>query len=313
MPRENRTTSDARPAQGVEVKPSRESATARDPSGRARRHHAPSAKGVLREVKRAARSIDTPEAEDRLRDAFGAMGAWAASKARRAANSRWTRWRVLTGAVMTLAAGFTVAALAAFSLAVSEPAWWGASGVDRVEAARVAEDVERGVSNALHLGRPLGEAWMVGIAQDDANAWIADRLPMWLANQGVRRPELLPEVRVAFDEGRIRIGFKRRDSERMATVSLRPRFDERGALWTPATGLSVGRLRLPSGMLRERGLDQVPDPYRESDGAKRAAATLSGEIPAPTELRLADGRVVRVTGVKVEEGRLVLTCVTVRR
>lgn len=314
MAREPRTTaSESRSAPGVEVKPPRAAvATVRAPGERARRHHAPTARGVLREVKRAARSIDTPEAEDRLRDAFRAMGAWVGAKAR--TMGRVPGWRRAIGALMTLAAAFTVAAIVAVAMALAEPAWWSRARVAGAQAALVAEEVERGVSNALHRGRPLGEPWMVAIEQNDANAWIADRLPMWLANQGVRRPEQFPEVRVAFDEGRIRIGFKRRDSERMATVSLRPRIDERdGTLWTPATGLSVGRLRLPSSLLRERGLEQVPEPYRDTEGAKTAAATLSGEIAAPSEVRLADGRLVRVTGVQVEEGRLVLTCVTVRR
>jgi hypothetical protein len=65
-------------------------------------------------------------------------------------------------------------------------------------------------------------------------------------------------------------------------------------------------------LLRERGLDYVPEPYRSDDGALLAASTLAGEVPAPSTVELADGRVVRVVDVRVEAERLLVTCVTVR-
>jgi hypothetical protein len=59
-------------------------------------------------------------------------------------------------------------------------------------------------------------------------------------------------------------------------------------------------------------LDYVPEPYRSDDGAILAASTLAGDVPAPSTVELADGRFVRVVEIRVEDARLLLTCVTVR-
>jgi hypothetical protein len=270
-----------------------------------------------------------PTHEDRLRAAFGAALDRVADapgrmirKARsprpdrnrddRPTSRRTIRaWRIVIGVVMLLAGGFTVVALAALALAGSEPKWWVDTGVAPNDAPRLAQEVERGVGNALHRGRPVGEPWTVAITQDEANAWIVDRLPRWLANQGVRNSEKLPEVRVAFLADSILLGFKPRGQDRTATLTISPRVEEE-ALWTPATGLRVGRMPLPASLLRERGLEYVPEPYRSDDGAILAASTLAGEVPAPSTVELADGRVVRVVDVRVEAERLLVTCVTVR-
>lgn len=259
-----------------------------------------------------------PSAEDRLREAFGvAIGAVTDAPGRavrrvgRSARGGVRAWRFVLGGLMLLAGGFTAAALIVLAMAGSQPRWWVETGIAPNDAPRLAAEVERGVGNALHRRRAVGEPWTVAITQDEANAWIVDRLPRWLANQGVRHAEKLPEVRVAFVEDAILVGFKPRGQERTATLTVSPRTED-GALWTPATGLKVGRMPLPAALLRERGLDYVPEPYRSDDGAILAASTLAGEVPAPSTVDLADGRTVRVEGIRVEEGRLLLTCVTVR-
>lgn len=260
------------------------------------------------------------DAEERLREAFEraiAGAKWAGRSARRVvfgrprASRAMRFWRAALGSVMTAAGLFTLLALGLLALAGSEPAWWTATGVAPQDAPRLAEEVERGVGNALHRGRDAATVWKVAITQDEANAWVVDRLPRWLANQGVRNAEKLPEVRVAFEEGRILLGFRPRGQERTATLTVTPYIAD-GGLWTPATGLMVGRLPLPAGLLRTRALEYVPEQYRSDDGAIQAAATLAGEIPAPSTVELADGRTVRVIEISVEPGRLLLTCETTR-
>jgi hypothetical protein len=264
-----------------------------------------------------------PTAEDRLRHAFGAGLGWltdlpakavrsfrqTGDKPQRRTNIRL--WRLVIGIAMLIAVGFVIVAVALLAMAGSQPRWWEETGVAPNDAPRLAEEVERGVGTALHRGRPDGQPWTVEITQDEANAWIVDRLPRWLANQGVRNAEKLPEIRVAFQGGTILVGLKPRGQERMATLSVSPRV-EAGEVWTPATGLRVGRMPLPASLLRERGLDYVPEPYRSDDGAILAASTLAGDVPAPSTVELADGRFVRVVEIRVEDARLLLTCVTVR-
>lgn len=277
----------------------------------------------MKPVRRPFAREAEPTAEDRLRYAFGAALAWLTDAPGRAVRGlRGNRertprrtnirlWRLVIGVAMLIAAGFTVLAMTLLAMAGTQPRWWVETGIAPNDAPRLAEEVERGVGTALHRGRPDGQAWTVAITQDEANAWIVDRLPRWLANQGVRNAEKLPEIRVAFQGETILVGLKPRGQERMATLEVSPRVEE-GELWTPATGLSVGRVPLPAGFLRERGLDYVPEPYRSDDGAILAASTLAGDVPAPSTVELADGRIVRVVEIRVEDARLLLTCVTVR-
>lgn len=227
-------------------------------------------------------------------------------------NSRWPI-RVITGLILFV----TVLALPYASMARSAPRWW--SEVSLVsEAARgpagaeAAQRLENAITTELHRGRRGGESWEFTLHESQANAWIAHRLPRWLAHRDPAVVKELPEVRVRFEPGRVLLGAQQGD--RVVGCALQVGLDDRGALRAKMRDARVGRAPLPGSLARSVARDAMPQRLREDPDAVRILeAVLTG---TPTEervtLRLEDGRRVRIVGVRVESGTLTIGCVTER-
>lgn len=193
-------------------------------------------------------------------------------------------------------------------LAGSRPAWWGELGFTHAERAKVAGAVDNGAWTLVTQVRPMSPGedkavsgpWSVSLSAADASAWLNEKLPQWLRAQ--ENPITLPrgaELRAAFEPGTVRLGLRvpSGEAERFIALSITPRIDEQG-LWLPATGASVGRLDLPSGLV-----------LSGDDPSPRLSAVLRGSEPAlrNATFRLPDGRSVRLLRVQAEQERVVLT------
>lgn len=224
-------------------------------------------------------------------------------------NSRWPI-RAITGLILFV----TVLALPYASLARSTPRWWSEaaadSGVSGGEEA--AQRLENAITTELHRGRRGGEAWEFTLHELQANAWIAHRLPRWLAHRDPGVVKELPEVRVRFEPGRVLLGALR--DGRVVGCALQIGLDDRGAMRARMRDARVGRAPLLGSLARSVARDAMPQRLRDDPDAVRILeAVLTG---TPTEervsLRLEDGRRVRIVGVRVESGTLTIGCVTER-
>lgn len=219
--------------------------------------------------------------------------------------------RLIVVALLVLIGVGTLAALGAYQLSATAPAWW--RTVDATDPATVAlaERTEQAVASALHRKRELGEPWTVAISAPQANAWMNVMLPRWLANRDVERPAWTSEVQLHFEDGHIAAGAMVTDArgrERYVTLQAEPIVDSGGAVWLRPAGATVGRLQAPLRWTFEE-LERRATP---ETGA--LVAGLMGREPVAPEasVELGDGRIVRVVGARVREGRLLVTCVTER-
>ncbi|MBL0921410.1 MAG: hypothetical protein IBJ10_04690 [Phycisphaerales bacterium] len=213
-----------------------------------------------------------------------------------------------------------ILAVVASSAAGREPAWWTLAAHDPATVGRLAERVENAVVSEIHRGREDGQEWSVALSPEQANAWIADRLPKWI-DHGAGKHTEKPEVRVWFERGAVLVAARLGDRQRIVTATLRPWIDDDGALWARLDGVAIGRLSAPGGAAwageRLAALAPADALGAEAPGAddQRLLAALSGRnalLDQPV-IDLEDGRRVRLAGVRVEEDRLGLTWVTERR
>jgi len=245
---------------------------------------------------------------------------------------------------MVLIALTSVALLSASFLASRAPAWWPVRSNPRTEAV-IAADLENAVVNQLHAARPMegpsegqklsesagqtegqptgwtSALWSVSLSESDANAWLAARLPKWLANQDdpIEWPAELSVVQSGFEEGRLQVGAQVLDGRQTRYVScqLRLWIDDRGRLWAPADWVRLGRLAVPAEWIVERAFGAAK-PISRTIGAahasQRVAAALRGEEPLLDNpvLKLADGRHVRLVRLLLKNGHVEITCRTER-
>ncbi len=255
--------------------------------------------------------------------------------------ARWaarSRGKITWGFVIAVCAA-AVAGLAVMTMADAEPRWWSGASVRSIEMADLARRVENGAITHItadHQGA-TDEAveWPVKLSDDGANAWLNLRLPVWLPRMtaeefvdvrsasgalverrpvgGVRWPESVDEVRVAFVDGRFRIGARVRTGEgtRVFGATLAPEVRGDGSLWMKATGVSIGRLSLPAGLVlgADGGAlrEHLPASLVDSAEGEAIFSKLAGEAPMFEDavIRLGDGRRVRLLSLEVASDSLV--------
>ncbi|MBL0928397.1 MAG: hypothetical protein IBJ11_12230 [Phycisphaerales bacterium] len=227
--------------------------------------------------------------------------------------ARVRRW--VGRGLLALVAAASLTVLPAWWLAGQRPGWWVSTDRSDPAAVATAEAVERGVMAALSGERAPGRAWTVEVTEGQLAAWLNVRLPRWLANRDVPWPDRVGAVCARIDEWGVTLGAEVRDGgtegrARVLGLSASPRV-EGGALRLARARVHVGRLPAPMSLAGGRVGALVRTALGE-EGAQRAGEILRGERPLaePAELRLEDGRRVRLLGVELRPGRALLTLTT---
>lgn len=216
-------------------------------------------------------------------------------------------------ALTTLGVLMALLAAVLFYGSRAAPAWWYRAGRLPADASERAAAMERGAVSLIHAARPDEPAWSVALEEADANAWLEHRLAGWLANRGSGPPGFVP--RVAFDDGRLRIGLGMERKRVMwmvfGVVFMAPAQDDPAGMpevWLSLEQAGVGRIPVPSVFVKQVALpvmDRAMAGWLASDDEERLRLRL------PT-LELSDGRRVRVLGVSVEAGRVTFDLITDR-
>jgi hypothetical protein len=244
--------------------------------------------------------------------------------------------RLLVAIGLSLISAVCLSAAALYALTKADPAGWSTLNSADPAVAQAAFALENAVINQAHAARPgnraepsrpwLSEPWTVSLSQHDANSWLAASLPRWLANQQppVRMPDELTGLQLRFTTGGISVAARVQNGSQshIIAASFEPELRADGSLWMPASWISIGRLPVPASWILGRIADQsrqanssIPESLLRLADSSTIIDSLQGRIPIvqTPEVRLADGRRVRLLKIEPREGEVWLTMQTVGR
>lgn len=198
----------------------------------------------------------------------------------------------------------------------------------------LAEHLERRLTEEVSRVRPDETPWAVRLGDAQLNAWLALRLPQWVAHMGEPLPA---ETQVRFLPDVIEIAVRPMASAGtslavpggIGVLRIRPEL-QGGAVSLRVVSAGVGGLALPGGAT-DLVLDVAESALRAfaaaspSDGESNPGTTAPvGEPPAPSVAEilrgrpvaarwpLGDGREVELLDLEVVSGEIIVQCVTRR-
>lgn len=228
---------------------------------------------------------------------------------------RVLRARALHYTALTLAALVTLAIGVGWWLAHQPPSWWEEVDTASAQIISTSRDVENWAITTMTKGHDPGERWAVTLTEDDANTWLAVRLPMWIASERGSWPESVHRVRVRFTKDRLVIGADIRepgvDRPRVVAAALSVEVGATGIAQATIEWTQLNRLKLPgaAGVARLRSWI---DHTSETDSlAAQAASLLRGDLTTDSlGWKLEDGRFITVHDIAFRDGEVRLTCST---
>jgi hypothetical protein len=248
----------------------------------------------------------------------------AARSRARATSRRRLAIRILLGLAAAALLLLAVLTVVLFVLTSRAPAWWAPPDPADPAAKDTAQAVENGITTILHQAHASGagangsgasEPWTVRLTDDEINAWLSVRLGSWLASRSDVSAADIPLVQVAAAADGLRIGIGLGRSRVLSAV-LAPEIAADGSLRVRAGDCAIGELAVPLSWIGriarqvQAGAsgtgDFDADALLEALAGRRAAA-------ADPVLTLSDGRRVRLLGLRLGEGELLVTCRTLER
>jgi hypothetical protein len=214
-------------------------------------------------------------------------------------------WTILGGAMLLAGAG-----TGGWWLVRAAPRYWTTVNAGDPEIRQRAAAVESFVSTQTTHVRPDMERWSIELTQDQVNAWLATRLPMWLANQGVEQSviEFVPSVLVHVGDEKVEFAAELKLNGKTQIVQFVYRAaDGEGPEPVRLTleGVYAGRLPLPV----DWTIEQIKQ--RLSARGREAADQLRSLLESiDLVLKLDDGRMVKVVDMALRDGKAILTCQT---
>lgn len=238
------------------------------------------------------------------------------------------RWFVVAGLVLSV--GLTLV-LAGLMLTRGVPIWWRSVAADDPRSRELGESLENGVMRQFTAVREQdtgsgGEwkslPWAVSLHASDANAWVATRLPKWLANQdkSVAWPSEISEVQIEFADEAVKVGMRvrARGRDQVLSAEIVPQLHDDGSLWLPATWVRIGRLPVPASWVLERAKNDgglLPRAVLDLPETREMFDVFLGRRPVVHEaiIGVDDARRVRLLRIVPRDGRLELTARTEAR
>jgi hypothetical protein len=234
--------------------------------------------------------------------------------------------------VFVLAIGVT--AFVTWRLAGQTPAWWHPANPSDPAVDASARSFENSVSDQVHRVRPAtptaadapanAATWTMTLKEPDANAWLMARLENWLLNRNERVawPAGASRPQVAFEPGKIRLGFEFKEASaskgRVLSVALVPSIDAQGALWLGLESISIGRFPIPGDAVSQGGAmieSRLPAEMQQNPDTARFIKALAGKSPLSDKAvaKLSDGRRVQMVRITPKTGELEIECRTLAR
>ena len=215
---------------------------------------------------------------------------------------RW--WLILLVVALVFLAGI----VAALWLVRAEPSYWEPVDANDPAVAATAERIESRITSQTTSVRPPNEVWELQVGEDQVNAWLAARLPLWLANQQVDRDviQAVPQAMIDINLDRVELAVQVRldGLAQIVRFAYRPQADGEQPMELVLKSVYAGRLRVPLELLVEQVRARAGLDAQDADRIVRHLQSV------PLRLALDDGRIVTVTDVQLGEGVATLTCRT---
>ncbi len=236
----------------------------------------------------------------------------------RAQRTRARRLRALaTLAMLSVVALATLATVGLGARLRDTPRWWRSADPSDPATIALAQRVERAVLEHVRKPRPLGEPWTVSVTVEQANAWLAVRLPLWAANRGAPLPKAVQQVQADFSNNRVALGASLHieGAQQIVAATFLPSVREDGSLWLLQPHTLAGRLDLPRDWTMARLRQWLPPRLKAHPVAARTLAAIAGQAPLIDDASVSlEGDVrVRLLGVRAQGGQLELLCVNERK
>lgn len=247
-----------------------------------------------------------------------------AKERRRLARFMRRKRAILASAMVVVLGVASIGAALSVSLARSAPSWWVDVDKDAQRNIDLSNQVQNGTLTHITADRGtlIGGSveWPVMMTDEAANAWLNIGLPDWFSkiSGGMPWPESVTQIQIVFDSGTVRIGVRAltETGSRIYSCAIEPELREDGSLWMKAKTVSMGKLTLPASWVL-RGADTsaanyIPEQLRGTAQAEALFEKLTGQLPLfeLAEVDLSDGRVVRLTDLRVRDGTVIALCVT---
>ncbi|MEM9082211.1 MAG: hypothetical protein AAGB34_01350 [Planctomycetota bacterium] len=174
-------------------------------------------------------------------------------------------WRAYRRAMAIMVAIAMVVVIVLFLRTRGVPAWYlqtnESLNLDIEEALGRGRGLESGIARAA--SGELGPTWSVKLLESDANAWLATRLPAWLANQGVEMPSGVSNPRVRIEPHLIRLVFTENREEETPTqaygITIQVLQFEEGVVRCQLVSVILGRLAVPRTIMPSLPEDAIPN------------------------------------------------------
>lgn len=210
------------------------------------------------------------------------------------------------------------AAVVVWRMSWLAPTWWAPPDAFDPRVAEAAQQIEYSLIEQAHMVRTDDETWSIRIHDRHVNAWLASRLGAWLAHdQALDWPGGFGRPQVRSEPGWVTVAIELDGGERRRFVAVRliPTIAA-GELRLTVDRVSLGRLTIPgkpAGDVAAWLNEAAPGGFLDDPEVRAATGwLLQGRAIDPT-MPLADGRAVRLVGIRCEEGAVVLQCRTISR
>ena len=200
----------------------------------------------------------------------------------------------------------------------SAPKWYQPADPDAPEVAALAERVEYGLVEAYHKIRPEGDPWQVKVRDEEVNAWLATRMPEWIAHdEQTEWPSEFgtPQIDIGPEGINVAVEVQLGDRKQVLVSRLTPQFSD-GQMQFKIDRVGLGRLAIP-GVAATKLLNMVdeiaPGGVLDADIAQKLmskAGGMGGMSDADglsPDLELGDGRIVELLNMRLQDGAIDLT------
>lgn len=227
--------------------------------------------------------------------------------------TRRRRWRIW---VIALAIVIAVGIGIAWRLSLAAPVWWNPPDVQSEAAQHRADRAEYRLVEEAQRIRPVDEVWRLRIREEDINDWLATRLPKWVAHErDIDWPETVGTVQVNITTADVSLGIEYQNGQRMRVLVIE------GVVWVDGDTVvarveqaAIGRLPVPRSAVEEVAIrleEAIPEVTVLLRDDPSFVEQDTDELRTDARFALADGRIIELIDLLLEEGAIVVTCRTV--